>query len=71
MKNKITITDELKEANEGKLDAYETGQEVEFTRDEGDNDCEGPCAGHWVKIGGNCICNPAPEEEDTVEEGEG
>lgn len=61
---KLYITEELKAANIGKLDGYEVGQEVEFTSNEGDNDCEGPCAGHWVKIGGNCICNPAPSNPE-------
>lgn len=59
---KLYITEELKAANLGKLDDYEVGQEVEFTRGEqdGEKDCEGPCSGHWVKIGGVCVCNPAP-----------
>lgn len=64
MKKTITITEELKLANVGKLDAYEVGQEVELddTASFDGNDCVGDCAGHWVKIGGNCICNPAPIE---------
>lgn len=64
MENKITITEELKAANVGKLDAYEVGQEVKLDDTASlDSDCSGPCSGHWVKIGGMCVCNPAPEPQ--------
>lgn len=63
MKKKITITDELKAANVGKLDDYEVGQEVKLDDDSSLSKCaetDPPCAGHWVRIGGVCVCNPAP-----------
>lgn len=64
MEKTITITEELKAANVGKLDAYEVGQVVPLDNEASfDNDCSGPCSGHWVKIGGMCVCNPAPEPE--------
>lgn len=64
MEKTITITEELKLANVGKLDAYEVGQEVEIDDTASfDGECHGACSGHWVKIGGLCVCNPAPEVE--------
>lgn len=64
---KLYITEELKAANIGKLDHYEIGQELELDQDQsfaGDKECERNattvCNGVWVRIGGNCICNPTP-----------
>lgn len=58
----LIITQGLKDANEGKLDNYEVGQEVEIDDVQSfDEECKGPCAGHWIKVGGICVCDPAPD----------
>lgn len=60
---KLIITQELKDANIGKLDDYEVGQEVEFTQNRStrcEREATVACSGHWVEIGGVCVCDPAP-----------